>query len=47
MFGTKTSIGWRAKDFALKGIDGKIYSLADVRGPKGTSLSSSVITVLT
>ena len=28
--------GWKAKDFALKGVDGKIYSLADIRGPKGT-----------
>ena len=36
MFGTKTPIGWRAKDFALNGIDGKTYSLADVRGPNGT-----------
>ena len=36
MFGTKTPIGWKAKDFALKGIDGKIHSLADVRGPNGT-----------
>ena len=36
MFGTKTSIGWKAKDFALKGIDGKTYSRADVRGPRGT-----------
>src|SRR5271155_5601418 len=35
----KTSIcdfGWKARDFALKGIDGKTYTLADVRGPKGT-----------
>jgi peroxiredoxin len=35
---TKTGIcnfGWKARDFALKGIDGKTYSLADVRGPKG------------
>ena len=32
MFDTKTPIGWKAKDFALKGIDGKTYSLADVRG---------------
>ena len=31
MFGTKTPIGWKAKDFGLKGIDGKTYSLADVR----------------
>jgi peroxiredoxin len=36
MFGTKTPIGWKAKDFALKGIDGKTYSLADVRGANGT-----------
>ena len=30
------AIGWKAKDFALIGIDGKTYSLSDVRGPKGT-----------
>jgi peroxiredoxin len=28
--------GWKSRDFALKGVDGKTYSLADVRGPKGT-----------
>lgn len=28
--------GWKAKDFTLKGVDGKTYTLADVRGPKGT-----------
>ena len=28
--------GWKARDFRLKGIDGRSYSLADVRGPKGT-----------
>src|ERR1700758_2856487 len=36
---TKNSIcdfGWKARDFALKGVDGKTYRLADVRGPKGT-----------
>jgi peroxiredoxin len=36
---TRNSIcdfGWPAPDFALKGVDGKTYSLADVRGPKGT-----------
>ncbi|MSO53911.1 MAG: redoxin domain-containing protein [Rhodospirillales bacterium] len=27
--------GWKAKDFGLKGTDGKTYTLADVRGPKG------------
>jgi peroxiredoxin len=30
------AFGWKARDFALKGVDGKTYSLADVRGPKGT-----------
>jgi peroxiredoxin len=36
---TKTGIcnfGWKARDFTLKGVDGKTYSLTDVRGPKGT-----------
>jgi peroxiredoxin len=36
---TKNSIcdfGWKAHDFALKGIDGKTYTLANVRGPMGT-----------
>src|SRR5437763_10413370 len=28
--------GWKAGDFALRGVDGKTWSLADVRGPKGT-----------
>ena len=28
--------GWKARDFALKGIDGKTYTLADVRGSNGT-----------
>lgn len=39
MIETKSSIcafGWKARDFGLKGIDDKTYSLADVRGPKGT-----------
>ena len=30
------AIGWKANDFTLQGIDGKTYSLAEVRGPKGT-----------
>jgi peroxiredoxin len=30
------SFGWKAHEFALKGVDGKTYSLADVRGPNGT-----------
>jgi peroxiredoxin len=33
---TTNPMGWKATDFALKGIDGKTYSLADVRGPNGT-----------
>lgn len=36
---SKTNVcefGWKARDFALKGVDGKTYSLADVRGAKGT-----------
>ena len=28
--------GWKARDFALHGIDARTWSLADVRGPKGT-----------
>ncbi|KAF0138467.1 MAG: hypothetical protein FD153_1300 [Rhodospirillaceae bacterium] len=30
------NFGWKAVDFRLKGVDDKTYSLADVRGPKGT-----------
>jgi peroxiredoxin len=30
------NFGWKARDFRLKGVDGKLYTLADVRGPKGT-----------
>jgi hypothetical protein len=30
------AFGWNARDFALEGIDGKTYSLADVGGPNGT-----------
>ncbi len=28
--------GWKARDFELAGVDGKTYSLDDVRGHKGT-----------
>ena len=38
MIETKSSIcrfGWKARDFALRGVDDKTYSLAAVRGPKG------------
>ena len=27
--------GWKAVDFSLSGVDGKTYTLADVRGPNG------------
>ena len=33
---TTNALGRKARDFALKGIDGKTYSLSHVRGPKGT-----------
>jgi len=33
---TTKPMGWKATDFTLKGVDDKTYSLADVRGPKGT-----------
>lgn len=28
--------GWKAPDFSLPGVDGKTWSLADVKGPNGT-----------
>src|SRR5215475_11711701 len=31
--------GWKARDFALTGIDGRTWSLADARGPKGTLIA--------
>ena len=30
------AFGWKARDFALEGVDGKTYSLVDVRGSNGT-----------
>jgi hypothetical protein len=36
---TTRTIGWRATDFILQGTDGKTYSLAEVRGSKGTACS--------
>ena len=36
VLGHAKPIGWKATDFALKGIDGRTYSLGHVRGPKGT-----------
>ena len=41
------TIGWKAKDFALSGVDGKRYSLSNVRGSKGSWWCSSAITVPT
>ena len=34
--GKHTRLGWKAQDFALEGVDGKVYRLADVRGPNVT-----------
>jgi peroxiredoxin len=31
--------GWKARDFRLSATDGKSYSLADLRGPKGTLIA--------
>jgi peroxiredoxin len=36
MMNTTHAIGWKARDFALQGVDGRTYSLAEIRGPKGT-----------
>ena len=33
---TTHALGWSARDFALRGTDGRTYSLAEVRGPNGT-----------
>ncbi len=30
------NFGWKAPDFALPGVDGRIWSLADVKGERGT-----------
>lgn len=30
------NFGWKAKDFSLRGVDGKVYTFSHVRGPKGT-----------
>ena len=38
MLNTTHTIGWKARDFCLQGVDGKTYSLAEVRAPKGTLL---------
>jgi len=33
---TICKFGWKAQEFALKGVDGKTYRFADVRGKNGT-----------
>jgi peroxiredoxin len=33
------NFGWRVRDFALQGVDGKTYSLTDVRGTNGTLIA--------
>ena len=30
------NFGWKARDFKLKGVDGKLYTLDGVRRTKGT-----------
>jgi peroxiredoxin len=30
------AFGWKAPDFRLRGVDGKTWSLSDIRGPNGT-----------
>ncbi|MBI1208055.1 MAG: redoxin domain-containing protein [Azospirillum sp.] len=30
------NFGWPAADFRLRGVDGKSWTLADIRGPRGT-----------
>ena len=40
------AVGWRAKDFALQGTDGKTYSLADIAAATARWLCSSAIIVL-
>ncbi|HEY7242556.1 MAG TPA: thioredoxin family protein [Xanthobacteraceae bacterium] len=32
-------LGWKARDFALRGVDGKTHTLADVRGGNGTLIA--------
>jgi hypothetical protein len=41
------AFAWKAPDFVLIGVDRKTYSLADVRGKRVRSSSSSAITVPT
>ena len=31
--------GWKAPGFSLPGVDGKIYTLENLRGPKGTLIA--------
>jgi peroxiredoxin len=33
---TICKFGWKAQEFALRGVDGKTYTFAEVRGQKGT-----------
>jgi Peroxiredoxin len=33
------NFGWKAVDFRLPATDGRTYSLADIRGPKGTLIA--------
>ena len=40
------AFGWKARDFALRGVDDKTYSLADVRGPKGRGWEIGTIAIM-
>ncbi len=33
------SFGWKAPDFALSDIDGRVWTLADIAGPRGTLIA--------
>jgi hypothetical protein len=34
------AFGWKARDFALKGVDSKTYALADIRAANAFMLSN-------
>jgi hypothetical protein len=34
MMNTTHAIGWKANDFAIQGIDGRTYSLAEIRAKR-------------
>ena len=38
-------IGWKARDFSLKGVDGKSHGLAGARGAKGTLVAFIAVSI--